>query len=497
MTPSTGDITDMTLPWLFQDIRTGKITGTALFSRDSEVKKVYFKEGDILFASSNLDEERLGEFLLRKEKITKAQFDQASGIVIKTGKKLGAVLFEAGILTSHDLVALVKLQVKEIILKLFGWRDGHYELDRGPLPVAEIIPLHISTGDLIIEGVSSLDWKVVRKSLPPITMIVRPATDPSLLFQNAHLENDQREVFSLIDGNKSIQDLCSLSGIGDFNTLRAIYVLLALRMAEKGEIKTEDDKKFVRDVVRDAVTHKEKSAAEPEVAVADIKKMIQSAYDSLAGKNNYERLGVARNASAQEIKKAYFQKAKLYHPDRHFDSEMNEMKEKLEALFSGIHEAYEILSTQSQRDQYDGVLASDEKRARAATTATHQEKPNNQEVAAVQFHEGKKRFNVQNFWGAEESFRWAIRLEPQNAEYIFHLGLALSRIPRRGHDAEEYFIKATELSPSNVEYLLELGNFYMRNGLKMKALSVFQKALKRDPGSDKIKSFIKSAGGKP
>jgi len=487
MIPSASDIKDMTLPWLFQDVRTEKITGTALFSRDSEVKKVYFKDGDILFASSNLDEDRLGEFLLRKEKISKAQFDQASGVVIKTGKKLGAVLFSAGILSSHDLVAMVKLQVKEIILQLFGWRDGHYQFDRGPLPVAEIIPLHISTGDLIIEGVSSLDWKLVRKSLPSITAVIRPASDPSLLFQHAQLDQDQREVFSLIDGNKSIQDLCGLSGIGDYNTLKAIYVLLALRMAEKGEIKTEDDKKFVNEVVRDTVARKDKSATEHEVSAADIKRMIQSAYDSQAGKNHYEKLGVANNASAQEIKKAYFQHAKLYHPDRHFDPEMSDMKEKLEALFAGIHEAYETLSTQSQRDQYDGTLASEERKVEATPDA-HQEKPNNREVAADQFSEGKQRYKIQNFWGAEESFRWAMRLEPENAEYNFHLGLALARIPRRGHEAEEYFIKAAELNPANTEYFLELGNFY---------LSVYQKALKNDPGSDKIKSLINSAGGKP
>ncbi len=496
MIPSAGDIKDMTLPWLFQDIRADKISGTATFSRDDEIKKVYFKGGDILFASSNLDEDRLGEFLLRKGKITKAQFDQSSGAVIKTGKKLGAVLFEAGILKPHDLVALVNLQVKEIILTLFSWRDGHYEFDQNILSLSELIPLHISTGDLIIEGVSNLDWKVIRKSLPPLSTVVRPASDPSLLFQNAHLEQDQREVLTLIDGNKSIQDLCGLSGIGDFNTLKAMYVLLALRMAEKGEIKAEDDKKFVSEVVRDEVTHKGKPLEEPEISSADMKKLIQSAYDSLSGKNHYDALGVARNATPQEIKKAYFKHAKLYHPDRHFDPEMSDMKEKLEALFASIHEAYETLSTQSRRDQYDGVLAREETRIGAAEAAQRGRR-NNKEIASDQFQEGKVRFKAQDFWGAEESFRWAIRLEPKNAEYVFHLGLALARIPRRGHEAEDYFIKAVELSPANTKYFLELGNFYMKNGLKLKALSMYRKALKNDPASDKIKSLIKSAGGKP
>jgi len=486
MIPAASDISDMTLPWLFQDIRTEKTTGTATFSRDAEIKKVYFKEGDILFASSSLNEDSLGEFLLRKEKITQAQLDQALGTVTRTGKKLGAVLFEAGKLTSHDLVALVKLQIKEIILTLFAWRDGHYQFEEGSLAIAEIIPLHISTGDLIIEGVNNLDWKVLRKSLPPISAILRPALDPSLLFQNAHLDQNEREVLSLIDGSKSIQDICGLSSLGDFNTLKAIYVLLALRMVEKGEIKAEADKQFASEVVRD------RKAAAPELAPAEMKKLIQSAFDSFSGKNHYELLGVARGASVPEIKKAYFQHAKLYHPDRHFDPEMNEMKEKLEILFSSIHEAYEVLSEGSTRDHYDEMLDIEVRKAAAAANA-RDAKPDTKDNAEAWYREGKKRYRVQNFWGAEESFKWAVRLEPENAEYNFHLGLALSRIPRRGHEAEDFFVKATQLDTINTKYLLELGNFYLRNGLKTKALSVFQKAQKLDPHSDKVKSFIKDA----
>jgi len=491
MIPAAGDIKDMTLPWLFQDLRTGKRTGTAIFSRDAELKKVFFKDGDILFASSNLKEDRLGEFLLRTGKISQAQFDKASEIVTKTSKKLGAVLFEEGALTSHELVSQVKLQVKEIILKLFMWRDGRFQFDGTPLPVSEIIPLHISTGDLIIAGVRDIDWKIVRKSLSLLKTIIRPASDPSLLFQNAHLEQDQLEVFSLIDGSKSIEELCGMSGMGDFNTLKAIYILLALRMAEKGEIRVEAEKKFAQEVVRETISSRELHAEEPAVAATVTKEMIQQAYENRELKNHYEMLGVDKNASVQEIRRAYFRCAKLYHPDRHFDPEMNDVKEKLETLFSRIHDAYETLSSESERDNYNLSLA---ERKKKPGTHSGQGKRSNPEAAADQFSEGLKQFQAQNYWGAEESFQWAMRLEPGNVEYVFHLGLTLSRIPQRGREAEEFLVKAVEMAPSNVAYYLELGNFYMKNGLRAKALTVFQNALQYDPTSDKIKASINSAG---
>ena len=359
MISPSGDIKDMTIPWFFQDLRKEKETGTVVFSRDSEIKKVYFRNGDILFASSNLDEDRLGEFLVRTGKITSAQFEKSLEVVIKTGKKMGAVLFEMGNLTAHDLVAQVKLQVKEIILKLFSWRDGQYQFAGGPLPVSEIIPLHMSTGDLIIEGIRALDWKGVRKSLPSIKTILRPSTDPSHLFQSVHLDQDQQSVFSLLDGCKNIQEICVLSGIGDFNALKSIYSLMALRMAEAGEIKTEEGK-IVCEVVRETVAAQEKKARKPAaVEIPILKKMLQHAFESLERQNHYEVLDVGHGAALLEIKKAYFHFAKLYHPDRHFEPEMSDMKEKLETLFTRIHDAYEILSSPAARDRYNINLASE------------------------------------------------------------------------------------------------------------------------------------------
>jgi curved DNA-binding protein CbpA len=494
MISPSGDIRNMTIPWLFQDLRKEKETGTVVFSRDEDLKKVFFKNGDILFASSNLDQDRLGEFLLRTGRITSAQFDKSSETVIKTGKKLGAVLFEMGILTAQDLVSQVKLQIKEIVLKLFNWRDGRYQFDDGSLPVSEIIPIHMSTGDLILEGVRNLDWKDVRKSLPPIKTVLHLSTDPSLLFQSVHLDQDQQTVFSLIDGSKSIYAICARSGMGDFNTLKAIYALLALRMVETGEIRT-DEEKIAYDVAHETVPASETkaaAAAAPEISIT--REVIQNAFDSMGRQNYYEVLEVGHGAKTQEIKKAYFHLAKLYHPDRHFEPAMSDMKEKLEALFSRIHDAYETLSSPSLRDKYNIDLATGET-MHSDEEHRQTKKADNRDAALVQYNEGLKQFRQGNFWGAEEAFEWAIRLDPGNPEYIFHRGLTLARIPRRGHEAEEHFMKAIELSPTKSDYHLELGNFYTRSGLKAKALEAFQKALQLDPNSDKIKNAIQKISG--
>ena len=505
-----GDVKDMTIPWLFQSLRAEKKTGTVIFSRETAIKKVYFQNGDVIFASSNLDDDRFGDLLLRSNKLTRTQFDASTELTKKTGKKLGAILVELGFISPQDLVAGFKEQIKEIILSLFTWRDGRYIFDDGPLPSSDIMPLQMSIGNLIIEGIRGQDWQVVRKSLPPLRTKLRPAADPSFLFQGADIEQDQRSILSLIDGDKTIEELCSLSGLGDFNTLKAIYALLALKMADKGAVKTEQEMKSARSAVQEAVAAGQRKPAESgpreqepnaagQTAPVVTRTMIQEAMVALKNQDHYQVLGVARSATPQELKKAYFRLAKVYHPDRHFDAEMSDMKETLEALFTGIHKAYQTLNDPEQRRNYDGV--SDEK---PAVTAQYEEKHPEEYVenytekagrAAAYFKAGMDDFNVGNYWGAAESFAWATRLDPVKSDYFYHYGISLMRIPRRRHEAEENLKKAIEIDPLRPEYRLELGALYLKSGLKAKALEVYNDALRQNPASDKLREAIKEVGG--
>ena len=64
----------------------------------------------------------------------------------------------------------------------------------------------------------------------------------------------------------------------------------------------------------------------------------------------YSVLGVSRDASDEEIKKAYRKLSRKYHPDANIN---NPNKEQAEEKFKEVNEAYEVLSDSDKKARYD------------------------------------------------------------------------------------------------------------------------------------------------
>lgn len=79
-------------------------------------------------------------------------------------------------------------------------------------------------------------------------------------------------------------------------------------------------------------------------------------------KNYYELLGLARNATKEQIKEAYREIARVYHPDSHFFDEIvpsaGPTSDEVQ-VFKQITEAYNTLSNEERRLEYDKILPKD------------------------------------------------------------------------------------------------------------------------------------------
>ena len=86
------------------------------------------------------------------------------------------------------------------------------------------------------------------------------------------------------------------------------------------------------------------------------RRYVLEVYRRLQHLTHHELLGIPRDADRNVVKRAYFELARVIHPDRHFGKRLGSYKPKMEAIFARVTDAYETLSNQDARVAYEAVL---------------------------------------------------------------------------------------------------------------------------------------------
>ena len=456
--------------------RSGK-TGVLKVENDTIIKKVYIKDGDMVFSSSNQDNDKLGEILLKESKINLDQYNQSVAILKKTGKKQGAIFVELGYLKPQELVWAVRRQAEDIILSLFSFEGSNFrfEFKEGPLPSDEVIALKLSAANLIYRGIKKISdpERMLDILCIPLEAVLCLSADPLNLFQDIKLYEEDKRILSFVDGSTVIKDIVSLSKINESETLKTLYALLSVRLIE---IKGEDGANAGLSAADVMEEHEIKMDEEFAGKVEKI-------YSEHENMGYYGILRVKQWASTDDIKKAYYKAAKEFHPDRHFYINSTTVKEKLNAIFSYITAAYATLSNSQKRKDYDNRLTH-------KTTAV----PDKEESARSRFEEGKAEFRKENYSEAFQLFGQAVYLDNAVAEYHYYYGLTLIRL-KRFKEAERAISRALNYEPSNPNYLTEAGHIYIQLGFHQRARSSFEKAIKIDPSNNRAAKGLQNIPG--
>jgi hypothetical protein len=154
-----GDIRTMPVTDLFQWIETTVKTGIFELRREGAWRKIFFQGGQILFASSSSEHEKLGRFLIRRGKLDEQALMACLDESERTGEKLTAILEARKLLTHGELYDEVVLLVKEILFDLFLWEDGEFRFTDRELPQALEGPLALKTGQVLFQVLTRIDEK--------------------------------------------------------------------------------------------------------------------------------------------------------------------------------------------------------------------------------------------------------------------------------------------------------------------------------------------------
>jgi hypothetical protein len=220
-----GEIGDTSVAELLRSLVGSGETGILILRNGDVTKSIYIRGGRVLYAASTNVDERLGETLLLRGRITARQYVEASKM-IRPGRRLGAVLVEMAALDPEELIPSVEHQVKEVLLELFTWTHGTYELVIRDVDPDSVLTLNVSTENLLLEGVRRVrSWSQLMRGLGDIGTVLARAGSPG---PKLELTSEEQEVLAQVNGRSTVEQICDVSYLTHFETCRILWGLLVL-----------------------------------------------------------------------------------------------------------------------------------------------------------------------------------------------------------------------------------------------------------------------------
>lgn len=247
-----GLLAELPVPELLQHLDQVRATGILTLVSGGARKALYLKDGRVVFASSNLPNDRLGEILIREGKITVEEYETSIRTISK-GKRQGKALVEMGALSPKDLWEGVQFQVREIVYSVFQWEEGHFHFEESTLPEKERITVDLGVVELVLAGIRRVEAHGrIQRRYPAPELVLESVAEPP----PGSLEPYEHHVRNLIDGERSVADICRESEIGDHETLKVLYALLSSNLVRvKGKKVLPLDQDFVPQDTLYAVVH--------------------------------------------------------------------------------------------------------------------------------------------------------------------------------------------------------------------------------------------------
>jgi hypothetical protein len=228
-----GDLSRIQLPDVLSFLSMIRGTGKLVLVHERMERSIYWKDGEIVFASSNSPEHSLGMFLLRNGKITQQQYDESKRRVTAATRH-GKLLVQMGAISPKDLWWGVKNQALEIIYSLFSWKEGSFAFgDTADELVNERIVLSINTSTVIMEGIRRLDESaVIREKITSLDMVFAKVQGAVADFASLDMSEHEIALYNTLDGKRSIRALIGGSEMTEFEVTRILFQLLSARLIE-------------------------------------------------------------------------------------------------------------------------------------------------------------------------------------------------------------------------------------------------------------------------
>lgn len=482
--PPKGELGEPSLPRLLLDLHHARFDGRLLLSRDALEKSFLFQQGSPVFSESNRPSEMLGVQLMDSGRISREDYHRVSAYVVERKVKEGAALLELGLLDPKALFLALKHQVRGRLVECFGWPRGQFETLPEDAPEGAQ-PFRSDVYTLVQEGIET-HWspeRVLTDLEPHMDAVVARNRRLSRVQERLLWDDATQAFIDALDGTRTLWR--ALQAAKTPRALAAAWLLHGIRAFDLREEAPDTEAAPPEIEIVTGGAARDATEARPRAAAADagpadgdggdevLVLEISQKYVNLDDLDHYALLGVAQDASPTDVKRAYLDAAKRYHPDALARAGLDrETREKAGRVFAAIGKAHAVLSDPKRRRSYDASLASDDSDIDAERLA----------AAETNYRKGEILMRQGNFRGALEFLKPAAELWPEDGTYQGALGWALFKAtPSRPVEARQHLERAYELEPRRAEIAYHLSIVLKALGEAAPSANLLAKAREIDP----------------
>lgn len=451
------------LPRILHNLYSLRATGLLHLERGEIKKVVYIKNGYPIFVRSNLVREFLGQMLVRSGVVSDKDLTRCMSIARESGRQIGTVLIEAGLLSPHDLNDFLRKQVTDKLLEIFAWREGNYRFIQAREFKEGITSIDISPANLILLGLRDhAPREQVEKLLEPhLDRYLFPAENPLYRFQETQLTPADQRILDLCQGDMTPRELLKRHQLSRRDIGPLLTALLVTGILEShpepvaGKIAGCEE-------TSDTRTRREEFLKEYAW-------MMQQDYLTL--------LGVSESDPRDQVRKSYYSLVKKYHPDRFFEQDLfPDLRDRINTLFQRISDAHETLIDPTRKAVYINTL-----RGKKPVQMTVE----NVLQAETAFQKGLILERAQKYAEALEQFNLAVDLGGSEPEYLTHQAWSAYRLDPGDYlcaeRSRQILLRAVDMNPRLGQAHLYLGYISKNEGNEKDAQRRFERATQCNP----------------
>ncbi|HLM56433.1 MAG TPA: DnaJ domain-containing protein [Pyrinomonadaceae bacterium] len=508
-----GLLSEHPLAELIREIIEAHTSGALRLSSGRVRAVVYFEQGSLAAALTNVRAHRLAEVLRRTGAVPAEQLD-ALLTEAMSDEQAALAVTRAGLMPEAELRKVRERQSTEVLRAVLLWTEGDWEFD-ARVRLAGGFRARVEAGPLLAEGARQLPPDFAASRISDDADVLTPAGGVEAVgASGVQLLPAEAFILSRVTAPMTVGELVAVGGLPEAETRRAVYTLALAGLLRRGRWPRVATAGAARQAAaRPAAPPEQKPAAEPppppepaaqeppppappEEKERDPRADLEELFERARAATHYEVLGVPHSAKPDELKRAYYSLAKRLHPDLFRRDSDEPLRQQTDLAFARIAQAYDVLKDPTLRAAYDL------KNPAAHAGGVKKEPPREPEAksapapdAEEKFAEGMKALRTGDYARARAMLGEAALLAPKQARYRAHYARALAKSRDTRRQAEAELQAAVSLEENNPAYHLMLAEFYHDVGLRRRAEAACERALALNPKHPEALALMRGLRG--